>query len=289
MRALDLRCAKATPVDPARILALEALVADCKTGFEAWERLVARGVLPIHWLRDERRRFATRARVLAELKRAGHDVPEAEHVGARYGPIQMGTPSPADKALAVRLAARAEALDEAERLAFIAEHQLRRFANNPLDRNAPPASRVLWAYGAPSQRSTDTAFVARSIESRLQLVFHATAIPTMSDPSQAAALIERVRSLGWQFPQWSRSVHCAMHRERWQLLLDAFAPYAAPDGSIDVRVERAGLDGTRVLRIDPHERENPFAALAALEALGVTLSGSAMRWIELSVPGFSGV
>lgn len=286
-RALDLRCVPANAVDPDELRALEASVADCKTGFEAWERLVASDALRIHWLHDEHRRFATRARVLVGFKREHVDSFRAERVTVDGGTSRLATFSPAEKPFAVRLAARAAVLDEAERLARIAVAQLRRFQSG--GSRAQPEPRVLWVHGTPAMRSHDTTRAARSMQTRLALVFSAAAIPAMADPTQARALVNRMRALDWQFARGVRALHCAMHRERWQLLLDAFAPYASVDGAIEARVDLTGLDGTRVLRIEPHERENPFVALAALEALGVTLSGSGTEWIELSIPGFSGV
>ena len=286
-RALDLRCVPASAVDSDRLRALEALVADCKTGFEAWERLVASDALPLHWLHDERRRFATRARVLVGFKRAHVDSFAAERVAVDGGTSRLATLSPAEKTFAVRLAARAEVLDEAERLARIADAQLRRFLGDSAQSRSEP--QVLWVNGEPAMRSHGTTRAARAMQTRLALVFSAAAIPAMTDSAQSRALVNRLRVLDWQFARGARALHCAMQRERWQLVLDAFAPLASGDGAIEARIDLTGLDGTRVLRIEPHERENPFVALAALEALGVTLSGSGTEWIELSIPAFSGV
>lgn len=285
-RALDERCAAPTAVDPARVRAIEALVADCPTGFEAWERLVAHGALSVDWLHDERRRFAVRADVLTQFKRARFESLDAERVVVDGGTSRLAAHAPAHKDFAVRLASRAAVLDEAERLARIADAQLRRFSGESTGPERAP--RVLWVHGAPAQRAHHTTRVARSMQTRVVLLYSAVAIGSVMDLAQTRALVARVRSLGWQFAQGDHRVHCALQRERWALLLDALAS-AERDGALEVRVDLSGLDGTRVLRVEPHERDNPFVALAALEALGVTLSASGPQWIELSIPSFSGL
>lgn len=272
------------PVDRDRARALEAMVDRCESGFEAWEVFASRGVIPVRWLEDERRAFVASSSVLRRFKRARVESLAAERVEVHSGLRCTATRAPADKRLAVALAASAAVIEEAERLALLGVQQCDLFLQS--ERRTQSDARVLWGLDADvSARSHRIEQTARAMASRWARVWSAKSLDGVG-PAASRLLIDQIRELGSTWVKTSRLSMPAIagDRERWDALLRALAPTARADGALQVIANLTGLDGSQPLRIEPHEQRNPFEPLAAVEAMNVRVAAEGERWVFLTVP-----
>ncbi|MFO0562644.1 MAG: hypothetical protein U0269_31795 [Polyangiales bacterium] len=278
------RSVERTPIDRARITALEAMVERCETGFEAWEVFASRGVIPVRWIDEpERRAFAVRVEVLKRFRRARAESQAPERVEVHSGLRCSATSAPADKRLAVALAAHGSVIEEAERLALLAVRECDAF----LQRESRTSSdaRVLWGRSDPRPDSHRVQQCARAMQPSLARVWSAKSLDGVSLEA-GPTLIAQLRVLGWNWGAGPMKLApFAAQRERWAAVLRGLATAKRADGALEVTANLTGLDGAQTVRIERWEQRNPFEPLAALEALGVRLVAEGERWIYLAVPG----
>jgi hypothetical protein len=284
LRAIERQTTEAAVADRARAAALSAMVERCETGFEAWEVFASNGVIPVEWLSEERWAFATQAQVLSRLRREHLWFEEAIRVRVHSGVRALATRTPADKPLAIAMACRARDLDVAERLARRAIDLCAQFEATAHDQSS--RLRSLWTRAAINNATCHVVErTTRAITQPMWLFRAATRIERV-DPSTARTLIDRVRAL-WSIinrdRSWRERTFHRLLSEEWNSVLTLLAPIAATDGSITVVIDLAGLDGQREVRIERHQRVNPYEPLAALSELRFKIASEGNGWLYLAV------
>ncbi|MBL8680817.1 MAG: hypothetical protein JNK05_16680 [Myxococcales bacterium] len=262
-----------------RRAALEAITAHCKTGFEAWEALAAKGAIPIEWLDDARRVFAVRAGVLRAFARARHEVPAASRVVIKGLHRLWVTPTPAERAFALSLVALDTPLDTIERLAVATIASFRAFNAEPPAERAPVC---VWKQRAHTALSGNDA-VAPALRAALVVLWPLRSARRVYglDPDIERRLVDTLPKL-YRATRRSKS-WVTMFAEEWALALASLAPLATRTGAIEASVDLTGLDGSRQVRIEPWQRSNPFSLMAELYALGVQIVDASDAFLVLAL------
>lgn len=263
----------------ARLARLEAMTADCKTGFHAWETLAAKGAIPIEWIDDARRVFAVRTDVLRTFARERLEAPEANRVQVRAQHRLWVTSTPAERDFALSLAAQGTPFETLERLAVRTIASFRAFNAEPAPTRDPVC---LWKRSAHTSLSGNNA-VAPALRAALVALWPMRSARRVYglDPSDERRLIDTLPTL-YRATTRSKS-WVAMLADEWALVLSCLAPLATRNGAIDARVDLTGYDGSRDVRIEPWQRTNPFALLSELYALGVQIVDVSDAYLVLAL------
>lgn len=284
---------------------LREMVSACETGVDAWETFAANGVIPMAWLADERRWFVARPSARRRAKHRHSNVFSTEIAAVNAGAKMHASCVPADKELAIALAASAASLVAAEDLAREVVVRSSMF-HEPWRSRASRSRRVLWNFWRRERRASLSSRTAKWLQmlSRMwvfsrasdatieglpeELVARVSAVYSRSDLPDQRALIARLVAASVSQRDADSVSTWAVASQRWSDVLEALSPFAEGRDAVRWTATYARPSPRSIaMSVTREQLVNPFEPLLSLWSLGFTLLSEGDDWVYLGVPRFT--